>query len=137
MAAPPEGDEPIHPPWYRWRWAMLAAYWLVMLAATHRPAKPTPGAPPATHIDKPAHAVGFAILAWMLAWCWCAGLPLTFRRAAIILGVLLAYSVLDELTQPWFARTCDPLDLLADLVGAAIGLGAFALMSRRRERAQT
>lgn len=38
--------------------------------------------------------------------------------------VLTAYSLFDELTQPYVGRTFDWLDLLADFIGSSLGISS-------------
>ena len=111
--------------------AALAVYWLALSVATHVPSD-FPAMPPA-RTDKIVHAAAFAVLAWLLARTWqlSAGqLNGSHLRAAWLAIVL--YAAADELTQPWFGRTCSLADWLADLLGAAGGIVLFAWMQQKR-----
>lgn len=84
------------------------------------------GAAPVIGLDKLAHLVAFAALVvpmtlrhpqrWPLIWC-----------AAVFYGGLI------EIVQPYFGRGAEWGDLLADGLGAGIGI-AFALIVHRRAR---
>jgi VanZ family protein len=88
---------------------------LVSVVVLFSPASATPsGLPPG--VDKITHLVLFAALAW------------TGRRAGLPVGGLavglVAYAVASEVLQAVlpFGRDADPLDAVADVVGAALGL---------------
>ncbi|QDU87228.1 hypothetical protein Pla175_05850 [Pirellulimonas nuda] len=121
-------------------WALLAVgYWLSLLVATHLPADLAPAH--AGSWDKVAHTVGFGLLALFcgIAWRLVAG-ALGLRESAAILLTLSIYAAIDECTQPWFGRNCDPLDWAADMAGASAGLAAamvlIAVVRRPRRRAR-
>jgi VanZ family protein len=102
----------------------LAGYWLLLFAATHLPAT-TPFLP-GHRFDKLYHGAAFAILAVLLASVW----TLTFGRAsaralAVILALLALYAVVDEFTQIAVGRNSSIYDWLADMTGAAVGMGLF------------
>lgn len=123
----------------------LVAYWLTLFTATHVPIDPeivVPGN------DKTLHVVGYSGLGLLfgltLAWRLSprprfagkgasapsslpAGLRFRFLGAVLVLAI---YAMLDELTQPFVGRTCDPYDWLADCVGMVIGLLTAALLNR-------
>ncbi len=46
------------------------------------------------------------------------------------MAVIVGYSIFDEVTQPYFGRTCDFFDALADWIGGSFGLGVFAVIRR-------
>lgn len=135
MATPLESDEPTGS-WPRsWRGAVLAVYWVVLLVATHWPKVIETGLP-VTPSDKAEHLVAFGILAWLLAWVLYAKQRLTLGRALTIVAIAAAYGLFDEFTQPWFGRTLDPMDMVADVVGASLGVGVYALHSRGDHQTQ-
>lgn len=74
-------------------------------------------------VDKLLHFSGYATLAAL------AVLGLTPRRYAIALGALAALGAAIELLQPLNTRSRDPLDLLANLLGIAVG-AAVGLLAR-------
>lgn len=84
------------------------------------------------HFDKFVHATIYATLAiallialrsWKFRWCW--------QLAAAVFLWLLAWGIFDELTQKLVAgRTADPADLLADALGACLGIGVIAVLRK-------
>jgi VanZ family protein len=101
--------------------ALLVGYWLALFTGTHVPPEFPLLPPPGT--DKIAHFSAFALLAVLLAITW----RFVFGRFTLSLALagwllLIAYAAVDELTQPWFRRTCDIYDWRADACGAAVGL---------------
>ena len=71
--------------------------------------------------DKVPHAVAYAVLAAIMV--------LLGVRGRLGAALLIAVASVDELTQPWFGRSCTLGDWLADL--AAI-LGVYALYALLR-----
>ena len=55
------------------------------------------------------------------------------RHWFILVGVAL-FAMLDELHQPWFGRSCEFYDWVADMVGVSLALVAGSLCSRWRLR---
>ena len=128
----------------------LAIYWSLAFVVTHVP----PFLPdadddepePLIGLDKVVHFLGYAGLAFVLmnalvrpadaaAQAADAERPTirSFRRGVVITILCCAvYGALDELTQPPFGRTADPMDYVADLLGLAAGLLAFRLSRRTR-----
>ncbi|MCA9239346.1 MAG: VanZ family protein [Planctomycetales bacterium] len=110
--------------------AILAAYLIVLFAATHYPQAIIHNTGP-LEIDKLVHVVAYAVLGFLIA---------TWRRrgsaspglTAILTGVMIAALIgaADEVTQPWFNRVCDLMDWAADLIGALIGCAAYVVMRR-------
>jgi VanZ family protein len=101
--------------------ALLAGYWLALCVATHLPPE-FPGLPPEGY-DKIVHFSSFAGLAALLALAWWAlwsRLPIWSAVAAWL--IIVSYAAGDEITQPWFRRTCDIYDWRADALGAATGI---------------
>jgi len=97
---------------------------LVSLAVLFAPASDVPTSPPG--VDKLVHAALFAALALSGRW---AGIG-----ARGLAGLLVVYAVVSELVQGMtpLARSASGGDVLADLVGTAIGLLAWAVLQRRR-----
>jgi VanZ family protein len=116
------------------KWALVAAllYWAALFVATHLPgseqARPPPVIP---HLDKLIHAAVFAVLSFLLAlgisgW-WKAGPRLYLG----VVGLLTLYATLDELSQGLVSRRySDWRDWAADVLGAILGVAAFALLER-------
>ena len=92
--------------------------------------------------DKVEHAVGFAlpvllilVAGWLhgrLGWQWPGR-----RTSFLVVAIFAAHAVVSEVIQHvWYRyRTGDPLDVLADWVGIAVGLLVFRLTFQRRARA--
>ena len=92
--------------------------------------------------DKVEHAVGFVlpVLLILLAaalhgrpgWRWPGR-----RTSLVVVAIFAAHAVVSEVIQHvWYRyRTGDPLDVLADWVGIAVGFFLFRLIFLRRSRA--
>jgi VanZ family protein len=104
----------------------LWLYTVLLLLATHWPPDDLPRTtwPLA---DKAVHLVLYAI------WGLLAGLAFRRWRRGLLLG--LALGLLDDLTQPFFARSADWRDWCTDAVGLLVGLGAAGLARRWRPSA--
>ncbi|MBK8266918.1 MAG: VanZ family protein [Planctomycetes bacterium] len=119
--------------------------------ATHLPPSNLPSAPWIS--DKAEHALGFAVLGFVT--CWRFGACSRMRGSSEASGqtsrrdargsmglylkmalFLAAYALVDESTQPWVGRSCEALDWVADMFGAAIGLlaGGFCFHVRGASR---
>lgn len=90
------------------------------------------------HFDKLAHALIFGVFAYLLAWGLFAGWPAlsTGRVLGLTLLCAVVWGGLDELHQ-WYVpfRQLDPLDLVADGVGALLVVTGWALWRRRGQPA--
>jgi VanZ family protein len=123
--------------------ATLTCYWLAMFTGTHWPNFSLERYPHNT--DKILHFSAYAGLSFLIA------LRLAFRRASAsgellrlpslairdvfwIMALIVGYSIFDEVTQPYFGRTCDFFDALADWIGGSFGLGVFAVVRRLLRR---
>ncbi len=97
---------------------------LVSLAVLFAPAGNVPDAPPG--VDKVVHVAVFLSLAVTGRWAWI--------RAAGLGAALVVYAAVSEVLQAVtpLARSGSPADLLADVAGAALGLGAWAFAERTR-----
>lgn len=81
------------------------------------------------HLDKIVHCFGFAgltVLAMAAHGPMSKTTPLTNKEYCVnmawLCGAMVTWGMFDELTQPWFGRTCEMLDWVADVVGVAVGL---------------
>jgi VanZ family protein len=91
--------------------------------------------------DKLQHALGFAVpvllillaiaLRGPLGWQWA-----SFRVTALVVAVFAMHAVVSELIQHvWYLyRTGDPIDVLADWAGIAVGVLLLRLILLRRSR---
>jgi len=115
---------------------LLALMWLGAFVATHLP----PGKAGGMGIsDKLLHYIGYAVLATPMIFLLKARGNARRRRIALTLGILLAYGVIDEVTQPLAGRAADVLDWLCDAAGVATSVALwetiFALRGRSRPSA--
>jgi len=96
-------------------------YWVLCFILTHLP--PSAALPEAAGFDKVLHFSGYALLGFLL-----------FSRLGFkTLPTLLVYSAIDEVTQPYFGRDFEWWDLLADFLGACLGisLGWWFLIEKK------
>lgn len=109
--------------------AALALYWLVLFVGTHLPAQKVSGV--ATDNDKLVHAAAYAVLTTLfcIAWRRTGGAPGLWGRLGIA-ALVLTYGAVDELTQPFFGRSCDLVDWIADGAGVTLALMVDALRHR-------
>ena len=111
------------------RWRPPAAWAAIILLLTSVPVPSTP-VDDLPGIDKLVHAVLYGVLAFLAlraSWERTRGWRLV---AATLLGVL-CFAALDEWHQAFVpGRSADPLDLLADAVGALAGAAAALVLSR-------
>ncbi|HEY9471283.1 MAG TPA: VanZ family protein [Propionibacteriaceae bacterium] len=126
-----------------WHLAALGAVFavLVQLWGLYRVAGP-PQPPWFPFADKVEHAVGFAVpvllillaiaLRGPMSWQW----P-NMRTGVFVVAIFAAHGVVSELVQhQWYRyRTGDPLDVLADWVGIAVGMLLIRLILLRRSHA--
>lgn len=105
--------------------SILVIYWIVLFYATHMPLPHgfLPG-----ESDKLIHFIAYGLLGVLLT-------TLRALRGSLpwlsLLGrwlFLAAYGALDEVTQLLVNRSCDLRDWLADITGAAIGVGVVYLI---------
>lgn len=102
-----------------WRWVLLALVVVVAWLAL----QPLPPATMNLGWDKLNHGAAFAALAFS-AWL---GHARSKRRRAWVLVALGVYGALIEVLQSWVPqRQADWLDLLADVVGLALGTAIAA-----------
>ncbi|MFN3190810.1 MAG: VanZ family protein [Aureliella sp.] len=103
----------------------LCVYWVGICVATHLPSKALPGLKVS---DKLCHAIAFAGLAFLMAWAIPAARETSsrVRHALLVLGLVIAYGIIDENTQRFIpGRHCDIWDMAADTVGTIIGLSCY------------
>jgi VanZ family protein len=100
-------------------WPYDPAAYLRMMLRTERPP-----------FDKTLHFVAYAILAGLLWACARLRGMATLRATLAVMAVVAVWAAVDEVTQPFFYRAAEPLDWVYDIVGAAIGCGAMAVLDR-------
>lgn len=116
------------------KWILASLIWFIasIYALIFRD---TPGhsAPPFPHFDKLAHGSLFFAQIWLLAKAYLvASRPIPVRT---LLAFALVYAISSETAQSLFTQTRqgDPLDALADIIGASIALiFAYRLYEQRR-----
>jgi hypothetical protein len=91
--------------------------------------------------DKLEHAVAFAMPVILILLTVALRAPsgwqsASFRAKALVVGVFAAHAIVSEVIQHlWYRhRTGDPLDVLADWAGIAIGVLLIRLILLRRSR---
>jgi hypothetical protein len=111
----------VHGPLSRGAFAVAV---LVSLAVLFAPAGDVPDAPPG--VDKLVHAALFLTLAVTGRW---AGM-----RAAVLGSLLVTYGAVSEVLQAVtpLDRSGSVTDLIADVAGVGLGLGAWVLGERSR-----
>lgn len=102
----------------------LVVYWVALFAATHIPRIPAALQMPGS--DKWQHFAAYGGLAFLLSIRQFGGKPLSWKTAAQILGILIVYGALDELSQIPVGRDAEWYDWLADIIGASGGIAVFA-----------
>lgn len=104
------------------RGAVLVASVVVHLAVLYAPRVPATDVAGLPGADKVGHVVVFALVVTAALW---AEIP-----ARIVLPVLLGHAVVSELLQHLVlaGRSGDPWDVLADVVGVALGWMAWRLI---------
>lgn len=115
----------------RARWLAPAVIAGGLFAASSIPGSAVHRATLFPHEDKALHAIAYSILGAATAWAW--------PHAVGAWLVTTAYGASDELHQRWVPRrSSDPWDLLADGVGAILGVaGVQGLRRRSSRRART
>lgn len=128
---PANADRPSRPHRSGGRGFILAAYWLLLFAATHYPRVELRGLPQQS--DKGVHFLAYALLAWLF-WRWWTGRGRP-NAAALTLVVLATYAAVDEWTQSFVGRGTDPADWAADVAGAGVAVGLLEWRRWRVRRA--
>jgi VanZ family protein len=100
---------------------ILVIAWLGAITSTHIA---LPEFPRVEVSDKTLHVGGFSGLTMLFVLTLLAWRRRRIWRIAMTLTLLPAYAALDELTQPYFHRTCDIHDWLSDMAGMLIALAA-------------
>jgi VanZ family protein len=105
----------------------LVGYWLALFAGTHMPRVRMPGVVVASN-DKVLHLMAFAGLSFLLSWAIPTSLSDRFRNVRWAALAAICYGAFDELTQIPVGRTADWQDLIADIIGAFIGITAYCIL---------
>ncbi len=111
----------------------LAAYWVLLFAATHFP-QPEAIAGPVLDNDKAIHASAYFVLTTlMLGALRRPGGLLAGSSRLVIAAIAIAYGAFDETTQPYFNRVGDLADWFADSIGVALAVGFDCWRSRSKQ----
>ena len=106
--------------------ALTGLYTAVLVFATHYP-RPEHllgvNRPP----DKMLHFLAYGALGLLAAALLAVAGRWSPVRVAILAAGLAAFAAIDEVTQPWFGRTAEPLDWVYDLIGVATGIAVIAV----------
>ena len=106
----------------RWLWGPVVLQMLLIFIAS---SIPNLGALPGGMSDKSGHAIGYGILGAVILRALAGGkvAGVTWSRAALALLFAVLYGVSDEFHQSFVpGRSPDPLDVLADGIGGALGI---------------
>jgi VanZ family protein len=120
------------PPFLRhWFARLLAAATLVYVAvlvfATHYP-KPEELLGPNPPSDKTLHFLAYGTLAVLAATTCVAAARWSGRSIAWLALGMAAFGAVDEITQPLFGRSAEPLDWVYDCIGSVAGLLLVAVV---------
>ena len=132
------GERPDAPRRRGWRlaaaWAAPVLYAAAIYVVSSRP--DLPKLPPFPGFDKLLHAAEYAGFAALLALAFGASGLRAARAALAAVALAGAFGFTDEVHQFFVPnRDSDPLDLVADVIGASVGAGLAAVRLRGR-RAQ-
>ena len=109
--------------------ACCLLYWLALAVLTHFPFPPSEREGP--KIDKPLHQIAFALLTLAVCWAVATRWELRWRGLPVLGAAVLAYAVVDEVTQAFVPRRTPALDdWVADLVGVVMGLALWWAIPR-------
>ena len=119
----------------KYRWLICVIYAAGMLGLSIMPADAWTETPELfPQQDKVLHALMYG--GWAVSLGWALQRQIRNRPAAWMVGIVLmttAYGALLEVLQGsiiWIQRTCSWGDMLANLAGAVLGVGIFALCTR-------
>lgn len=107
----------------------LTFYWVALFIISHIPI------PQVVYLarvsDKTLHFVAYLILTFLLWFATGPDKKTNWRRAAVwwVLFIIFIYAALDEWTQGLVGRSCDLLDIIADMAGVFAGLVLFSFLS--------
>jgi VanZ family protein len=123
------------PGWFRYFSMLLVASWAgVIFFLSSQPGIDIP--PPFPHMDKVLHAIAFGVLGFLLLGAFRPGVR-GYSRKQLVIAITIAgtYGILDEIHQRYVpGRMPDALDVMADLVGAALGVWLMHVIVRRRQQ---
>ena len=122
----------------RWiAWSTVLLYVLIAVCLTHMPREPHQLE---QFKDKTLHTVGYFMYAAVIYTAAGITWPRLRGLALIVVLALALWAAADEITQPYFGRTCDILDWRADMIGAVTAvviLSSLRFIARRFDRRST
>jgi|LakMenEpi03Aug12_release.lakeMendotaPanAssembly.Ray.scaffolds.fasta_scaffold49864_2 VanZ family protein len=104
---------------------VTAGYTAFLVWATHHP-RPEFLLGPNPPSDKTLHFIAYGGLAVLAAGTLALARHWTPPRSAVLAGVLAIFAAVDEITQPFFKRSSEPLDWVYDCLGIGLGIVAVA-----------
>lgn len=112
--------------------AILVCFWTAMFGGTHWPHLSLDGLP--ENFDKLLHwsancGLAFLIAVWLSTWR-----EIGFKELVGIFAVVMAYAIVDELSQIPVGRDCEFFDVVADWIGGLTGLAAFVALRHALRR---
>ena len=108
--------------------ALTGAYTGLLVFATHYP-KPEQLLGTNLPSDKTLHFLAYGALGLLAAALVAVSGRWSARRVAALAAGLVAFAAIDEVTQPWFGRSAEPLDWVYDLIGLAAGIGVIVALN--------
>jgi len=110
---------------------LLACYWPTLFVLAHIPIPQL--VRKAGVSDKSLHSLAYLILTFLLWFTIRPDEKVNWRRPVVWCVILVAagYGAIDEVTQSMVGRTCDAMDIIANLAGILTGLFLFSLFSFR------
>jgi VanZ family protein len=110
------------------RWIPVALWAGVILTGTSIPT--IPGPPAAAGMDKLVHLTMYGVLGVLALRAAWDGTP---RTAIVTLAAIAVFAAADEWHQRLIpTRSADVGDWIADVAGATLGIGSFAVLKLRR-----
>jgi hypothetical protein len=108
---------------------VLAIYWIVLVVLAHMT---IPGVVYQAKVsDKWLHFLAYLNLVFLVWFSICPDDKVRWRdrSAWVVFLAVVVYGGIDELTQPYFGRTKDLMDFLANAEGVAAGLAIFTFLT--------
>ena len=116
--------------------ALTGAYTGLLVFATHYP-KPEQLLGTNLPSDKTLHCLAYGALGLLAAALVADSGRWSARRVAALAAGLVAFAAIDEVTQPWFGRSAEPLDWVYDLIGLAAGIGVIVALNATLRSSRT
>ena len=107
----------------------LLIYWPGLFVLTHIPVPEQ--VRQAEVSDKSLHFVSYLILVFLLWFAISPDKKVHWRKSRVwwVFAAIIAYGVIEEVVQGYMGRSCDLIDLVADVVGTVAGLVLFCFLT--------